>query len=104
MRSASAGFWHSLVVTEEGDLYSFGFGLQLGHGVLENVRSPRMVAALRHVRVAAAAEGGFHFLALAEDGTVFSWGRDNEGRLGIGHAGEAVEAPQTIDALSGLQV
>ena len=106
MRSASAGCDHSLVVSEEGPLYSFGSGGhgELGHGNRGGLRSPKMVNALRHVRIVAAAAGVSHSLALAEDGTVFSWGCNFSCQLGIGNAGDPVEAPQTIDALSGLQV
>ncbi len=75
---ASAGNFHSLVVTEEVALYSFGYGGegQLGHGDHEDLRSPKMVEALRHFYIVATAAGGFRFLALAEDGTVFFWGYD----------------------------
>ena len=51
-RSASAGASHSLVVTEEGTVYSFGRGYngQLGHGAFgyENC-DPAIVDALRHI-------------------------------------------------------
>ena len=73
-RSASAGFVHSFVVTEGCALYSFGDGAnwQLGHGSDNEEHSPKMVDALCHVRIAAAAAGSDYSLALAEDGTVFS--------------------------------
>jgi alpha-tubulin suppressor-like RCC1 family protein len=101
-RSASAGVWHSLVVTEEGALYSFGRGEyeQLSHGSKEDEHSPKLVDALRHVRIAAAAAGGYHSLALTEDGTVFSWGLNNTGQLGLGYK----VVPQNVEALSGLKV
>ncbi len=58
-RSASAGAYHSLVVTEEGALYFFSRGLlgPLGHGSDDEEHSPRMVNALHHVRIAAADAG-----------------------------------------------
>ncbi len=84
VRSASAGAAHNLVVTEEGALYSFGsceVG-QLGHGDHKILQSPKMVNALRNVRIAAAAAGGFHSLALAKDATVFWWGRQPQRPIG----------------------
>ena len=54
----------------------------LGHGSDEDEHSPKMVDALRHVRIAAASAGVFHSLALAEDGTVFFWGLNETGQLG----------------------
>ena len=54
-----AGDSHSFVVTEEGALYSFGYGGdgRLGHGGVGDERSPKMVDALRDVRISAAAAG-----------------------------------------------
>ena len=47
--SESAGEAHSLVITEEGALHSFGDGGngKLGHGSVEDERSPKMVDAHR---------------------------------------------------------
>jgi len=100
-RSASAGGAHSLVVTEDGALYSFGYGGQgqLGHGSHEDVCSPKRVDELRHVRIATAAAGGTFSLALAGDDTVFSWGCNAHGRLGLGRSGGAETSPQRIEAL-----
>ena len=58
-RSASAGCLHSLVVTEDGAMYFFGRGYegQLGHGSFTSAHSPKMVDALRHVRIAATFAG-----------------------------------------------
>ena len=80
-RNVSAGTFHSLVVTEEGVLYSFCFGHhgQLGQGSENNELFPMVVDALRHVRIAAAAAEYKHTLALAEDGTVSSWGSNSDG-------------------------
>ena len=77
VRSASAGSMHSLVLTEEGAFHSFGKGGEgrLGHCSVDDEHSPKMVDALRRVRIVAAAAGSNHSLALAEDGTVLSWFR-----------------------------
>lgn len=50
------------------------------------------------VRLAA---GRFHALALAADGTVFAWGENDNGQLGLGHA-EPVFVPTRIPGLSGV--
>ena len=87
VRNVSAGFSHSLVVTEEGTLYAFGEGNngRLGHGHLGSEHYPKVVDALRHERITAAAAGGEHSLALTEDGSVFAWGDNEFGQLGTGH-------------------
>ena len=77
-RSAYACCAHSLVVTLENALHSFGDGLeaQLGPDSTDYEHFPKIVEALRHVRIASAAAGGGHSLAMAMDGTVFAWGID----------------------------
>ena len=105
-RSASAGAEHSLVATEGGALYSFGPGAdgRLGHGGVGSERWPKMVDALRHVRIAAAAAGSRHSLALAEDGTVFSWGGNDGCQLGLGCSGGDEPLLHRVEALSGHTV
>ena len=84
--SASAGTSHSLVVADEGTLYSFGEGNhgRLGHGLNTDEHYPRAIDALQHLRITSAAAGCDHSLALAADGTVFAWGSNEFGQLGIG--------------------
>ena len=59
-----------------------------------------MVDALCHVRIAAAAAGYNHTLALAEDGMAFSWGNNVEGQLGLGRIGGIEPLPQKIKVCS----
>ena len=65
-RNASAFSDLSLAVTEDGALYSFcgGFQWQLGHTSVKDEHTPRMVDALRNVRIPAAAGGACNSLAL----------------------------------------
>lgn len=71
-----AGLGHSLVVKEDGTLWTWGdndYG-QLGNGTKEAQPSPEQVAGL--TRVVAAAAGRHHSIALTEDGSVWAWGAD----------------------------
>ena len=99
-RNVSAGYFHSLVVTEVGTVYAFGCGNegQLGHNCFDRSSSPNMVDALHHVRIASTASGPNHSLALAEDGTVFSWGYNALTRR------LREPLPQRVEALYGLKV
>jgi len=83
VRYASAGGDHTLVVTDNGNLYSFGAGEygQLGHGDYSDSYLPREVI-VDGVSFATVAAGGFHSLAIASDRTVLSWGRNAYKNLG----------------------
>ena len=53
VRSAAAGRYHSLVVTDDSTLYSFGFKINgwLGHGMTTTEFFPKKVGALRAFRI-----------------------------------------------------
>lgn len=66
-------------------VYTWGAGDcdQLGHGDEEyNIDHPRVVARLTRIAIARIATGGLHTLALARDGTLWSWGCNDDGALG----------------------
>ena len=86
----SAGAGHSLALASDGTVYAWGqntYG-QLGNNVTTNSSSPVAVqttgtpmAGKSIVNIAA---GGYHSLALADDGTVYAWGYNPTGQLGNG--------------------
>jgi regulator of chromosome condensation len=68
-----------------GDVVVFGNGEcgQLGCGeAVDESRVPRILVGLRGAKIDMIACGGLHSLALMEDGTVYSWGCNDEGSLG----------------------
>ena len=93
----ACGKAHTVVVSAEGHLYSWGAGAcgQLGHPDTSNFPfdedgypfhpTPRMVASLRGVRLVGAACGDVHTLALSEDGGVYCFGGGSFGQLGLGN-------------------
>ncbi|EOD22027.1 E3 ubiquitin ligase [Emiliania huxleyi CCMP1516] len=84
--AVSAGDFHSLALTVDGAVWSWGRGVygQLGHGDQQNQLLPKKVEAFAGQRVVAVSAGGDHSLALTADGSVWSWGSGDYGKLGHG--------------------
>ena len=101
----AAGDSHSMVLTDEGAVLSFGLGEdgQLGHGDEKDRLKPTTIEALRGVRVVAAAAGGFHSMVLTDEGSVLSFGRGKCGLLGHGDQEQQL-VPKVIKALRGVRV
>lgn len=59
---------------------------------------PRPILSLHGVRIVQLASGGNHVLALADDGSVYSWGSGKNGRLGHSSLNDEPR-PKRISAL-----
>jgi alpha-tubulin suppressor-like RCC1 family protein len=83
----AAGGYHSMMLTRDGDVFTWGFGHygQLGHGNMDSQNVPKQVEGLTNVTDIAA--GSSHSLAVVEAGAVYTWGRNDEGQLGLGDHG-----------------
>jgi alpha-tubulin suppressor-like RCC1 family protein len=80
--SIGCGRWHTLIVVEGGDLYTFGSGSsgQLGHGDVEEMTQfPRRVEPLVGVPIMTVAAGSLHSLALTRNGRIFAFGFGDHG-------------------------
>ena len=95
-----AGKYHSVALTREGSVYSWGHGRsgRLGHGNEVSQPDPKLIASplLRHHRVCIICTGENHTLAVTASGHLFSWGSDRFGQLGFG--GAASSTPQQASA------
>jgi E3 ubiquitin-protein ligase HERC2 len=91
----SCGAKHNLAVSDDGHVYSWGRGElgRLGHGDERPRRLPHMLGALEHVKVISVAAGAYHSLAVAEDGSLYVWGENEGGRLGLGPKAAHVTRP-----------
>lgn len=101
-----AGSKHSAALTRAGQVYAWGrntYG-NLGQGTQDGDAhsSPIVVPELSNVVLLAS--GRDHILALHDDGTVSSWGLNNNGQLGQGTSGSGSEAlsPAPVVGLSGV--
>ena len=91
VRAIATGNLHSAVACEDGHVYTFGEGAfaQLGTGGSDRA-APEPVRVPGLQGVAQLAGGGLHTLALTRGGTLYSWGSNEHGSLGLGD----IEGPQ----------
>ena len=97
----AAGTYHSMVLTDGGDVLTFGYGLrgQLGHGDEGSKPIPRVIESLRGVRVVMAiAAGAYHSMVVTDGGAVLSFGGGDDGELGHGDEEDQFE-PKEIEGL-----
>ncbi len=105
VQAVATGVMHSLVLQENGDLYTFGrntFG-ELGHGDTENRSFPTKVEALTGVAEVVDATYGAYSLVQLENGALYNFGRGDFDQLGHGD-GEHKTTPTLIEAFQGSNV
>ena len=85
--AVAAGNHHSLGLSDDGVLWSFGRGFKgrLGHGHANaDATRPTSVDALRGQRVTAIAAGDMHSVVATDAGACYSFGDNSAGQLGYG--------------------
>jgi alpha-tubulin suppressor-like RCC1 family protein len=79
------GFWHSLALTNNGDVYAWGL-ISTGESIEKmSQTTPIKVNGFDGEKVVKISCGYKHSLALTESGRVFSWGENSYGQLGTGN-------------------
>ena len=103
--AVSAGTRHSLALTADGAVWSWGDGAfgKLGHGDEQNQLLPKKIELLAGQRAIAVSAGEYHSTALTTDGAVWSWGYGGYGQLGHGDEQDQL-LPKKIEALAGQRV
>lgn len=102
--AVEAGYGHSLALASDGKVWSWGRDASgaLGDGTVgDDNPTPTEIAMPSGVTFAAVAAGSSHSLALATDGSVWSWGGNGSGELGDGTTGNNNPTPTQVAALSG---
>ena len=100
----ACGTDHCLLLTQSGELLSFGLGTrgQLGHGDLSPQTKPCLIQALAGVPVKAIACGLWHSLVLSRTGDMYSWGWNRDGQLGLRQSSvTTVALPSLVEVISG---
>eukprot|EP00742_Colponemidia_sp_Colp-10_P001892 GILJ01002023.1.p1 GENE.GILJ01002023.1~~GILJ01002023.1.p1 ORF type:complete len:1186 (+),score=191.03 GILJ01002023.1:27-3560(+) len=98
IEQVACGQGHVALLTKKGDVYCWGAGEfgQLGHGVMSNLDSPRLI--LKGKQIHQVSCGRYHTSALTTNGVLYTWGCGENGQLG--HDSDMNEAiPRVIRSL-----
>ncbi len=103
--AVAAGYDHSLALDRDGRLWGWGgnWAGQLGDPAADFAQTTPFRNSLIKDIVAIAA-GGYHTLALKADGTVWAFGVNTSGELGLGFISFAEGTPQQVVGLSNVVV
>ncbi|PNX79082.1 putative E3 ubiquitin-protein ligase HERC1-like protein, partial [Trifolium pratense] len=96
--SVVCGADHTIAYSESRvEVYSWGWGDfgRLGHGNSSDLFIPQPIRALQGLRIKQIACGDSHCLAVTMEGEVQSWGRNQNGQLGLGTVEDSL-VPQKI--------
>ncbi|KAH9625113.1 hypothetical protein KSS87_005819 [Heliosperma pusillum] len=109
---AIAGPGHSIVVTSNGAVYSFGSNSsgQLGHGLSPEGNTtdeyrPRLIRSLQGIRIIQATAGAGRTMLISDSGKVYAFGKDSFGEAEFGGQwSKTVNTPQPVESLKNIFV
>lgn len=100
----ACGFSHSMVLTSDGEVYSWGSNNcgQVGSGSTTTQATPRRVIhGLENRMIVTISCGQVFSVAVTDNGEVFGWGNNGNGQLGSGFNGNHL-IPYRLIALQGI--
>jgi alpha-tubulin suppressor-like RCC1 family protein len=99
----STGKDHTIALKDDGTVWSWGVNLngELGNGLTSHISLvPTQVLEVEDI--VAISSSMYHILALKEDGTVWSWGKNSSGQLGNGTTAARVRVPVQVKNLENV--
>ena len=95
----SAGDRHALALGDDGNTYAWGYNWngRLGTGDLWSSGIPQLVNQPEGVVFTEISAGGFHNLAIGDDGKTYAWGANDTGQLGSKTEQEWSEIPVLVN-------
>lgn len=104
VKQVACGEFHTAVLSEAGNVYTWGWGGStwggvgcLGHGSATSVTTPtKVVFPDDAIKMTAISTGKYHMAAIGEGGEVWTWGRGEYGRNGNGGNADQL-SPEPIE-------
>jgi len=105
VKQIACGSGHTVVLTGEGEVYTWGRGDdgRLGHGDNGWKYVPRLTHSLAGQVITHVTCGSYHTAAVSSKGNLFTWGGGMYGKLGHGNE-SGHSTPKRVDSLVGLAV
>ena len=111
VKQVACGDYHTLCLTDDGQVYTWGGNLHKKLGQRPNsgkgTSKPGLVTQLKDKRIISVSCGDFHSRALGSDGKLYSWGgggsQYNKGQCGLGITNDTDE-PTWIRSLKGKDI
>ncbi|XP_010503375.1 PREDICTED: uncharacterized protein LOC104780573 isoform X2 [Camelina sativa] len=107
-QSISCGTNYAVLVTKQGQMYSWGdeSGGRLGHGVCSYVPHPKLIDEFDGAPVESADCGEFHTCAVTASGDLYAWGdgAHNAGLLGLGSEASHWKPVRILGQMEGINV
>ena len=100
--SFSAGNEHFLALDKDGVVWGLGqnYHGQIGDGTRTYALTPTKVNFPRNIDIFQVEGGGTHSAVLTTDGYVYTWGRNNNGQLGLPSSNEVVTTPTRVQGVN----
>jgi len=105
VRQIACGSGHTVVLTTEGEVYTWGRGDdgRLGHGDNGWKYVPRLAQSLIGKVIVQVTCGSYHTAAVANNGDLYTWGGGMYGKLGHGNE-NGHSGPRRVESLLGVNI
>ncbi len=106
VKVVSAGVAHTMVMTENGQLFAFGsnFYGQLGLGDVDDRSEPIQVLKFRDTKIKAVSASQSYTMVITEDEQLYAFGFNLHGQLGLDDRPSLVELPTQIPRFRDMRV
>ena len=98
----AAGEFHTICTTSDGSVFTWGDGyvgkLGLGDDQSDKLVPTQVRGELQNKAAVQVAAGNDHSACVAGDGSVYSWGNNDDGQLGVPSVTDGVNLPVLLQA------